>query len=413
MCAGTTAHILECMVCGQRQRLDPGAPKGTYQCQHCGHLLQRHFRNWYSRSLALVLAGVLLFLLSNLQPFLSLDLLGIHQQVLLLTGVQNLLDNEQALLALVVFGTIFGFPLVELACLLYVLWPSPPGSPLPGQLRILRLLRQISRWNLMEVFLLGAVITAVKLADFADLQAGWGLVCFCLLVVVLIAAQMSVNRRALWARFNPRDYYQFDTEPLSACRCCTAMVSESLQRCPRCDYPVKPRIHRSLEKTAALLLASVIFYIPANLLPMMVTTHLGQARSDTIFTGVLVLMKGDTWPLAVIVFVASLVVPVSKILVLAYLWWTVKRQSNRSVHHRAKLYHWIELVGHWSMVDVYVVMMMVALVQFGMLANIEAGGGALAFAAVVILTMLAAHSFDPRMIWDTQEQYERNRTSHS
>jgi paraquat-inducible protein A len=169
--------------------------------------------------------------------------------------------------------------------------------------------------------------------------------------------------------------------------------------CPRCGSPVHLRKPNSIGTTWALLLAAMIMYLPANLLPVMATTYLGNTQADTIMSGVIYLLHHD-WPLAVIVFVASVLVPLLKILALLYLLISVQRRSPLRKAQRTRLYRVTELVGRWSMVDVFVVALMAALVQVGALATIEPGGGALAFATVVILTMLAAMSFDARLIWD-------------
>jgi paraquat-inducible protein A len=144
-------------------------------------------------------------------------------------------------------------------------------------------------------------------------------------------------------------------------------------------------------------------YVPANLLPIMHSTTLGKSQSDTILSGVVYLVNLGMWPLAIIVFVASILVPILKIVILAYLLVSVQLDSVRRPLDRARLYRFTEFVGRWSMVDIFVVTILVALIHLGQLASVEAGPGALYFAAVVILTMLAAFSFDPRLIWDAVE----------
>jgi paraquat-inducible protein A len=172
-------------------------------------------------------------------------------------------------------------------------------------------------------------------------------------------------------------------------------------RCPRCHATVRSRKQGGLLRSWALLVAAAILYIPANLFPIMTVTSFGVAESDTIVSGMIYLLLDDTWPLGVIVFIASIVVPVVKIGVLSYLLITVHRRSTSGLRDRAKLYRMIETIGRWSMVDVYVVTIVVALVRLGNLANVRAEPGAMFFGAVVVLTMLAAASFDPRRIWDT------------
>ena len=191
---------------------------------------------------------------------------------------------------------------------------------------------------------------------------------------------------------------------LLACHTCGLVsrpaVGGARMRCPRCDVVLHPRIPRSLSRTWAFLAAAVLLYLPANLLPIMHVTSLGQARSDTILSGAQFLLAHGMWPLALIVFVASVLIPITKILILVYLLVSVQRRSPRRPLDRARLYRFTEFVGRWSMVDVFVVAVLVALVHLGQVAQIEAGPGALYFAGVVVLTMLAAKTFDPRLIWD-------------
>ncbi len=174
--------------------------------------------------------------------------------------------------------------------------------------------------------------------------------------------------------------------------------------CPRCDAELHTRIPNSLTKTTALLLAATFMYIPANILPIMNVTYLGTGQSDTIIQGVLHLIEEGMWPLALIVFVASIIVPLLKLTVMAGLIISVKMRSHWRPAQRTRLFHITEFVGRWSMVDIFVLAILVALVQFGNLASVDAGLGALSFALVVILTMFAAHSFDPRLIWDAMNK---------
>ncbi len=178
--------------------------------------------------------------------------------------------------------------------------------------------------------------------------------------------------------------------------------------CPRCGTELHFRKPRSIERSTALVIAAFIFYLPANLLPITHTAALGKVQSDTIMSGVIYFISHGDWPLALVIFIASVAVPLLKLLILTYLLWTVKHRSRSRPLDRTKLYRITEAVGRWSMVDVFVVTVLVALVQLGFLANIEAGPGALYFSMVVIITMFAAMAFDPRLIWDpVEENHER------
>ena len=185
-------------------------------------------------------------------------------------------------------------------------------------------------------------------------------------------------------------------------------------RCPRCGAALHLRKPNSVKRTWALLLAAYICYLPANLLPITKTTSLGYVQSDTIMSGVIYFIQTGGWPIALVIFVASVFVPLMKLVILTYLLISVQLKSQRRPRDRTRLYRLTELVGRWSMVDIYVVTILVALVQLGGLADIDAGPGGIFFGAVVVITMFAAMTFDPRLIWDTLEsQHDSTRTTQA
>lgn len=175
------------------------------------------------------------------------------------------------------------------------------------------------------------------------------------------------------------------------------------QHCRRCNALLHPRRPNSIARTWALLVAAALLYIPANLLPIMTVSLLGQGSPATIMEGVMELIHAQMLPIALVVFVASILVPTFKLVGIALLLYSVQRHQPLSPRQRIIMFRFIEWIGRWSMLDIFVIAILVALVSFGNLAHIEAGAGALAFAAVVVLTMLAAITFDPRLIWDNTD----------
>jgi len=176
--------------------------------------------------------------------------------------------------------------------------------------------------------------------------------------------------------------------------------------CPRCAAPVSFRKPQSLARSSALVLAAAILYLPANLLPVMHTSTIFGDEEDTIMSGVLALLHSGSWPLAALVFFASIFVPMMKLIAMSLLIVSVYRGSSKHTRQRALLFRLVEFIGRWSMLDVYVIALLVALVQIQSLASIRVGAGAFAFGAVVVLTMCAAQSFDERLIWDRQVKDE-------
>ena len=191
---------------------------------------------------------------------------------------------------------------------------------------------------------------------------------------------------------------------LVACTACAqlsrARADAGLGRCARCGAILHSRKPHSIERTWALLIAALIMYIPAMALPVMRTGTLFGSENHTIIGGVVDLWNSGSWDLAAIVFVASVVVPILKMLALGLLAMTAHKRSRWRQSQRARLYRLLEAVGHWSMLDIFVVALLVTLVQFGSLAQTRPEPGIIAFGAVVVLTMLASAGFDPRLIWD-------------
>ncbi len=178
-------------------------------------------------------------------------------------------------------------------------------------------------------------------------------------------------------------------------------VKATHKRCPRCHAPLHARKPHSLAITTALLIAAAVLYIPANLLPVMDTNTIIDDESDTIMSGVLVLLHSGSWPIAVLVFVASIVVPLLKILALGVLTYSAWARSARGRLQRTQLFRMLEFIGRWSMLDIYAISLLATLVQVQSFASIIVGWGAWAFGAVVVLTLLATHTFDQRLLWDT------------
>ena len=175
------------------------------------------------------------------------------------------------------------------------------------------------------------------------------------------------------------------------------------QLCTRCGALIHARRPNSLTRTWALLITAAILYIPANLLPIMTVSSLGQGDPSTIMSGVIQLVQHGMFPIAAVVFIASILVPTFKLVGIGLLLFSVQRHQPLSAQQRIVMYRFIEFIGRWSMLDIFVIAILVAVVNFGRLASVEANLGAAAFASVVILTMLAAVTFDPRLILDNTE----------
>jgi paraquat-inducible protein A len=190
---------------------------------------------------------------------------------------------------------------------------------------------------------------------------------------------------------------------LASCHTCYKLAPASEHECPRCGAGLHLRIEGSLQRTLALVVTAALLYIPANILPIMTTTQLGTPEPSTILGGVVLLVHHESYAIALIIFIASVMVPTGKLFAIVWLCWSVSRGQQTSYQQRTRMYRVTEFVGKWSMTDVFVVAILVALIQLGGLLSINAGAAAIAFGGVVIVTILAAESFDPRLIWDHME----------
>jgi paraquat-inducible protein A len=312
-----------------------------------------------------------------------------------------------------VFLFTIALPAIELGALLHITLNLRAGRVPAGFHRLLRAVRSARLWAMTEVLMIGILITIVKMTSLAQVLVQPGLFAFGALTMML-AVVAAYDPRLLWdlgdrlmspaalAARDPGPEPRQDA-PRLACHTC-GLVSADLhvhhQRCSRCGARLHHRHPDSIARTWAFVLAATILYIPANVLPVMYTHSLFGNENDTIISGVVYFWTSGSQALAAIIFIASIVVPVAKLVALSLLALTAQYRSRWLPQQRTVLYRLVEFVGRWSMLDIFVITLTVALVRFQSLAVITAGPGAMAFCAVVVLTMLASMQFDPRLIWD-------------
>lgn len=398
-------HIIACLGCGYINQCTKIFPGETSLCGCCDKVLKSLKPNWESRVAALLLTSIILFMASNLFEFLSIEVSYRVHSSNLLSGVFALFNAQQPLLALLVLVTIFIFPLFELLALSYIFVCKFLDKKPPGLRLSLIFLEDSKIWNMLDIFMVGVLITAVKLGESATLTPEIGLLSFALLIVCLIVINLHIDFRGLWNWYQPEQAYSVGKDKTAiACKTCHATVSNEWGReqraCPRCRRKLHLRVRHSMQKTTALLVAAVILYIPALMLPIMTVVVFGVETQDTILSGVIHLLGDGLWFIGMVVFIASILVPILKLCVLGYLLWSVYHQHTMHRRLRHRLLHLIEFIGRWSMIDVFVITLLVALVQFGVIVNIRAEPAALAFASVVIITMMAVETFDSRLLWD-------------
>jgi paraquat-inducible protein A len=403
---GGATRIVECHECGARYHLGHLAPGTSATCSRCGNAIARMPVNSLERAEALAIGGLLLIVIANLMPFMSMKISGRVQQADLVTGAIALLEQGIWPLAIVVMLTTVVTPLLKLCGVLYVLvgirLPRPPPY-LPLVFRWIEVLRP---WAMIEVYLLGVFVAYVKLIDLATIEIGIAFWALCALMLVMVLIEIVLSPEPVWEVMERRGIVTVPPAapdaPLMLCEACSlvAPFDGHGSPCPRCGAARHHRKPDSIARTWALLVTGIILYIPANVYPVMTVISFGSGSPDTILSGVEELAKAGMWPLALLVFFASITVPVLKIVGIMILLITTQRGSHWRLRDRTVLYRIVETIGRWSMIDVFMISILVGLVQLQAIATISPGVGAIAFCAVVIITMIAASCFDSRLMWD-------------
>lgn len=382
-------------------------------CPRCGHVLARRYLHPVQRSIALAASALITLLIAVAFPFISVDAGGLDNQIELSQTASTLLQSHQPIVAFIVACTAIVLPGLYLAGVIAMQANVLRTVPKAYSDVIARLFSQLHPWMMADVFIVAALVSLVKLTGMVDVQLGASFWAYCVFALLLLMTTRSVDIDWLWYRLagepeTPEDIrcgMNAAAQQVTGCPTCGLINHLSPlhpSSCIRCGTVLHARKPHSLQYTWALLLTAMILYIPANAYPMMITTSLGQSHAATIIGGMMELWQHGSQPIAVVIFVASVLVPILKMLVLILLSWLVKHPGPLSALQKTRLYHLTEFVGRWSMVDVFVVAIMVALIQSGNLMSVLPGPAALAFCAVVITTMLAAMAFDPRLLWDTQ-----------
>ena len=396
--------LIACHECDRLHRRDDIPRHARAECARCGAELYRHVPDSLDRTLALHLGALVLLVISVSFPFIGMKLGGLVQQNYLYSGALTLWGLGMGELGLVVILTSFAIPLATVLGMLWLLLPVRFGATPPAFGTVYRAVRALEPWSMVGVFLLGTLISVVKLKSMAAVLPGVGLFAFAGALLLLSAARINFDFHTLFERMpirgGPRRVRS--DAPLVSCHTCALLNHDdgSDDACPRCGTALHPRTENSLARCWALVLSAALLMIPAQVYPVMTVSQLGRGEPDTILSGVVKLLSGGYFGLAAIVFIASIVVPVAKLIALVVLLRSVERGSAWRPRDRTLLYRITEIVGAWSMVDVFLVGLLSGLVSLNLLANIEPGVGATFFGAVVVLTMFAAHSFDPRLIWD-------------
>jgi paraquat-inducible protein A len=415
----TRPQLRECFGCGQFQIVPALEPNMRSRCVRCGTILRRTSRNSFDHSLAINMAAVVLFVIVWTAMLMKVSTAGIEHETSLISGPAELVRQGLWPLAVAVGFTTALAPLLKFGGDIYVLTALRSGRPMPYLPQVFLFARKMAVWAMLEVLLLGVFVAFTKLGDMVHIDLGPAVYALGLLSVVTVWADVSLDPDAVWDELQRRGWTwqpmpggESEQAPVMlvgaiGCEGCglVSVPSGHHDHCLRCGSVLHARKPDSLNRTWAFIIAGAILYIPANYYPVLTVIQAGAGQPSTILGGVEELINSRMYPLALLVFFASILVPVFKLIGLAIMLMAImlvgtSLGSTSFLPQRTRLYYVIAWIGRWSMVDIFMESLLGALVQFGAVVTIQPGIGAVAFCAVVVLTILGAEGFDPRLMWD-------------
>lgn len=392
--------IVACPDCGTIQRTPSLARHERSLCVRCEKVLERTTGRSVDFALALSVATLLLLVPANTTRLMTLPFGGIERTSRLGSGIFVMWREGWPLLAIGVAlqGVIlpfFRFGMLS-ACLVAIRlgrqghWTGP----------VFRWAERFDLWAMPDVFLLGAIVGYSRVAVHLPVEIGPGGWCLIAAAFLTMLTRATLDRRALWRLIgDPGGPVE---GPRIACTACDLVRPATWEgkRCPRCALRLSRRKPASLQLTTALVIAGFPLFILSNWFPITIQSQLGNTTNQTIIWGVSQLVDANLYPLAVLIFTASIMIPLVKLTVLGWLVWSIHHHSAARLVLKTRLFRFVEEIGRWSNMDIFTVTIFLPIFHIGNFLDVRIGGGAPAFLAVIVITMFAAKFFDPRLLWD-------------
>lgn len=403
-----SAALAVCHECDWVAALPPLARGEAAVCPRCGHQLAERHSVGTEVEIAWGLAALVALVIALSFEFISFETSGITHSIVLGDTALALFHYDYMFLGGLVLATTVLLPAIYLLIILYLDTGLALGRELPGSGALASILRPISPWIMSDVFIVGVLVSLVKIVTLADIEIGPSFVAFCAYAVLMLRAISGFDPELLWDKIAGQTSAPAGVQPgrcaqeqgITDCVACGALFDYAKSpRCPRCQRKHRGHNLDRLQVTWALLVTATMLLLPANILPILNTTSFGNSEPQTIIGGAWYLAHNGSLPIAVVIFVASIVIPIVKILSLSWLCLQARNPKTENLHDKMQLYRVTEGIGRWSMIDVYVVAVLAALVQAGIFMTITPGPAAVYFASAVVVTMVAAMTFDTRLFW--------------
>lgn len=378
----------------------PSGSARALACPVCGTLVEQRSGRSLDSGLACASATLLLLLPANLMPLLTTSAMGASRTSHLASAATEMWRQGRPLVGLLTTLFLVVLPVVRFGLLTLVLGRLKLRRPAPWLGRAFRWANELEIWAMADVFVLALMVTYARLAATIPTRLEPGAYCFVAAGIMTVVTRFAVDKRAVWEAIG---HFQEDPDsPAASCGGCGLLVgSKGLdQPCPRCEHRIHARSPNAMRRATALTVMGVLFYLPANIYPM-ATLPIGLTpRSYTVLQGVNDLIQAHLLGLGLLVFTASFLIPVLKLAGLSWCILSVVRRSASRLKLKTRVYHAVEEVGRWSMIDPFVIGAFVPVMQYNDVITGRAEPAAVAFSAVVVTTMIAARAFDPRLMWD-------------
>jgi paraquat-inducible protein A len=393
---------ISCTDCGTLQDIPP-LPWGAIAiCPTCDNRLERTNGRSINAALACASATFVLLFPANLLPIMHASMLGMSRESRLGTGVVALWEHHWVLLALLIGAFAVILPFVRFGLLSVVLAHLQLGYRPRWLGPAFRWSLHLDQWAMPDVFLIGSAVGYSRIAAAMSVSIGWGGICLIFAAFLCMLSRATLDARAVWRVLSPQSEAPREDEGVIACQVCDLVRPAWAEGspCPRCGRRLYARKPDSVPRTTALVIAGFALFFPANLYPMSTDRQFGVLVPHRIVDGIRELFQAHLWPLGVLIFFTSIAIPLLKLVGLSWFLISIWYGSRRWLVLKTRLCRLIDEIGRWSCVDVFTIAVFLPLMQFDGMVSTDAAQGASPFLLVVVITMLASHAFDPRLMWD-------------
>lgn len=406
--------VVACPDCGLIQNLPSLPSKGKLECARCGHVLERTAGRSINAALAMTLSALFLLLPANFLPLLKVNIFGVHHTSVLASGIWSVAAQGWPIVAIILALELLILPFLRFTMLAIVLLTLETEHHPHWLGKMFRWSEQIDQWAMLDVFLIGFGIGYERVAPFLPISIGVGGWCVIGLAFLTMVTRATLERREIWRRIGPTYTCIAPEIPHIGCSFCglPSPAHHEGKKCQRCGTPVQRYKTGATMRTLAFTLAGFFCYPFAYLYPMETNYQIGSLHPYTIMTGVMKLVDAHFLIFAVIIFVASILIPFLKLFSLSWFFISINIHSQKRLRLKTQVYRLIKTIGRWSHVDVFTVTVFLPLMHLSGLLAVYVGYALPAFLAVVILTMIATELFDPRVLWAAYlQEHDESSTS--